>query len=521
MNKRRRFIISCCAALLAVGCGADIAKIKHDCVAVDAVPPIAPDYAGITLPPNIAPLRFSLRDSCSACVAEIASVKGSPIVVRGEKNAVCVGAAPWKRLLSENAGNPLRVTVYTRRGRGAWRRYAAIEDTIAAEPIDRYCTYRLLGFQYNFWSDLRECQRDLTSFDETVLVNTQSNAVQNIGELRCVNCHTPMNGDPSRFVLQLRSKAYGAETLIAIDDSVATLASRLGHAAWHPAGGFVAFSVYKVQQYFHAADSRLLDVYDNNSGIVVYDVAGRKLLPSPLLDRPGVLETWPAWSPDGRNLYFCAAPVLWSDYAGEPPDNFNKTRYSLLRIPFDAVNKTWGAVDTVLSAAKTGLSIALPRLSPDGRFCLFCMQDFGPYPYTRPSSDLYLMDVATRGIRKLPVNSEYHESWHCWSGSGRWILFSSKRGGGMFTRLYISHIDSAGNAGKPFILPQADPAFYDSFLKCYNVPELARGPVRFSERQLLRAIRARRVISVPVSPETAPATADTSPTGWSTTGGRE
>jgi hypothetical protein len=396
-----------------------------------------------------------------------------------------------------------------------------IEDTVAREPIDRYCTYRLLGFQYNFWADLRECQRDLTSFDETVLVNTQSGGLGSVREQRCVNCHMPMNGDPGRFVLQLRGKTYGAETILATGDSVVTLDSRLGHAAWHPGGGFVAFSVYKVQQYFHAAGARMLDVYDNTSGIVVYDVALRKLLPAPMLYRRGVLETWPAWSPDGRYLYFCGAAVPWSDAAKEPPDDFNKTRYNLLRVAFDPVGKTWGGMDTVLSAEKTGLSIALPRISPDGRFCLFCMQDFGPYPYTRPSSDLYLMDLATRGVRKLPVNSEYHESWHCWSTNGRWILFSSKRGSGVFTRLYISRIDSLGNASKPFILPQADPAFDDSFIKCYNVPELAKGPVRFSERELLKAIRARRAVSVPVSPKSAPPSFGTVPGGWSPAGGRE
>jgi hypothetical protein len=521
-SRCRWLILFCCAALFS-GCQPDLATIKRHCVAVDRLPNITPDYAGITIPPNIAPLNFSLRDSSAACVAEISSVNGPAVAVRGEKGAISIREAAWKRLLSENVGKLLRITVYSRDCRGAWRHYAPIENAIAAEPIDRYCTYRLLTFQYSYWSDLRECQRDLTSFNETAFLNTE-NCAQNYSpnnSLRCVNCHTPLNGDPSRFVLQLRSAAYGCETLIADADTVTTLLSRLGHAAWHPSGRFIAFSVYKVQQYFHAVGRQFIDVYDNNSGIVIYDVAARKIVPVPRLNKPGVLETWPAWSPDGGSLYFCSAPVPWSDYNKEPPDNFNKTKYSLLRIPYDIAHNKWGTVDTVLSTAQTGLSIALPRLSPDGKFCLFCMQPYGAYPYTQPGSDLYLMDVATKKYRKPPINSDYHESWHSWSKNSRWILFSSKRGAGMLTRLYISYIDSAGNARKPFILPQADPTFYDSFIKCYNVPELAIAPVRFSERQLLKAIQAQHTVTVAIPANGAVRSADTSANGPWSVGGRE
>ena len=161
------------------------------------------------------------------------------------------------------------------------------------------------------------------------------------------------------------------------------------------------------------------------------------------------------------------------------------------------------------------------KLSPDNRFCLFCMQNYGAYPHTQVSSDLYLMDVATRQYRKLPINSEYNESWHSWSKNGRWILFSSKRGGGIFTRLYISYIDSAGNTRKPFLLPQRNPAFYDSFIKCYNVPEFATAPVRFSERRLLKAIRSRHTVTVPLPQNTLAGSADTSPNRWSSVGNRE
>jgi hypothetical protein len=493
MNNLLGIIFVCFTALLC-GCRPDLATVKRGCTVVDRLPVIKPDYAGITVPPNIAPLNFVLLDSCAACVAEIASVNGLPIVAWGRKGAVRIDAAPWKRLLAENAGKQLRVTLYARGKRGPWRRYTTIEDTIAAEPIDRYCTYRLLGFLYNYSSDLRECQRDLASFEEKTLVKARNYA------WGCVNCHMPMNNDPHRFVLQSRSTAYGSETLVADGDSITTLSSRLGYTAWHPGGKYIAFSVYKVQQYFHAVGRQFIDVCDNNSHIVIYNVEKRTVEPAPLLNQPEVLETWPAWSPDGRYLYYCSAPVQPGYFTTEPPENFEKVRYSLVRIEFDADRYLWGAVDTVLSPRQTGLSIAQPKLSPDNRFCLFCMHNFGAYPHTQVTSDLYLMDIATRQYRRLSINSEYNEAWHSWSKNGRWILFSSKRGGGIFTRIYFSYIDSAGNPHKTFLLPQRGPEFYDSFIKCYNVPEFAVAPVRFSERQLLKAIRTRQTVSVPIPP---------------------
>lgn len=530
MNNMCRMVL-CCSILLIAGCNDNIAYVKKHCTAIGQLPKVKPDYAGIAIPPNIAPMNFMVLDSSSACFAEFASVNGKPFVVHGRKKTISIAAPAWKKLLSDNKGNPLRITIFTKDQKGRWFRYQDIVNTIAAEQVDRYCTYRLLNFQYSYWRELRIAERDLTSFAERTLVNTEnytqnfnandSNSESQNAGFKCVNCHTPMNNDPQHFILQLRSTAYGSETLIASGDSITLLSSRLGHASWHPGGKYIAFSVYKVQQYFHAVGRQFIDVYDNNSFIVMYDVINRKVIAVPELSKKEVLATWPAWTPDGKFLYFCSTDVPWSDYKKEPPDNFNKTKYSLMRIAYNAENNSWGSVDTILSAQVTGLSISLPRISPDNRFCVFTMQNHGPYPYIDASSDLYIMEIATKNYRKLPVNSEYNESWHSWSKNGKWMIFSSRRGGGIFTRLHLCHIDSAGNAGKPFVVPQRDPAFYDSFVKCFNVPEFAIEKVRFTERQLFSAVNSRKRVSVPMPKNTAVQIADTTKNGWSSVESRE
>jgi len=216
------------------------------------------------------------------------------------------------------------------------------------------------------------------------------------------------------------------------------------------------------------------------------------------LNRSDSLETYPAWSPDGRNLFFCRAPRLWTDTVNAPPVNYDKVRYDLVRVSYDAASGRWGKAQVVLSAAQTGKSMLLPRVSPDGRFLLFCMADYGCFPVFLPSSDLYVVDLAEAektnvfAYKKLEVNTPFSESWHTWSSNSRWIVFSSKREGGLLTRLFISRIDAAGHASKPFILPQKDPDFYGSFLETFSLPELVKVPVTVHEREFGRALRKGR-----------------------------
>ncbi|MBN2189107.1 MAG: PD40 domain-containing protein [Chitinispirillaceae bacterium] len=490
MNGRRLLAVFGAAALCA--CRGDVADLQRQCMPVDRFPAISPDYAGIVIPPVIAPLNFAVAEPGTACRAVFSSRRGGTIAVAGRGMSIRIPAGPWHELLEKNRGGLLRIDLYVRDTAGQWLRFRTMEDTIADSPIDRYCTYRFMHFVYNYSADLRIVERDLFSFRESLLLGTKNYA------WGCCNCHTPNRSEPGSFVLQSRSRRFGSATLVARGGTISNLDTKLGYPAWHPGGGMIAFTVNRVQQCFHAAGGGFVDFYDNNSDIVIYDVVTKKIVPVPQLNRKETLETWPEWSPDGRHLYFCGAPVLWTDFKKVPPDNFDKVRFGLFRIAYDEIRKAWGPVDTVLSPEKTDLSISQPRLSPDGRFVLFCMHEYGGYPNTQASSDLYLLECATNAVRRPGISSAFSESWHGWSANGRWILFSSKRDNGKFTRLYFSFVDSGGNAHKPFILPQKDPAFYGSCIKYYNFPEFAAAPVPFSEREILGAVKSREKTGVPV-----------------------
>lgn len=61
--------------------------------------------------------------------------------------------------------------------------------------------------------------------------------------------------------------------------------------------------------------------------------------------------------------------------------------------------------------------------------------------------------------------------------NGRWVIFSSRRDDGVFTRPFMAHIDANGQESKPFELPCADPDYHRQLLRSYNIPEFMLGPV--------------------------------------------
>ncbi len=96
-----------------------------------------------------------------------------------------------------------------------------------------------------------------------------------------------------------------------------------------------------------------------------------------------------------------------------------------------------------------------------------------------------MLDLTTKELSPLTLaNSPDVESYHSWSSNGRWAVFSSRRDDGLYTRLYITHIDENGEASKAFMLPQKDPGYYHSLMKSYNVPEFVKGEVKDRMREL-------------------------------------
>jgi hypothetical protein len=478
MSLMRQSVFRLSLVLLAgagVSCGPRSVTFPREPVASVVRPArVHPDYRDLWVPPNLAPLNFVIDEPGQAYAVRIRGANGSPIEVTARAPGIRIPEQPWRTLLGTNLGGPIYFDMFVQDPARGWQRFATSTNQVAREPIDATLVYRFLKPLYNFYAELGIYQRSLEGFDvKPVLENRDFGG-------RCLNCHTFLDRRPDQFALHIRGVPGAQPMLLVQSNAVTRVDKTAGYLSWHPSGRLLAFSANKLSLFFHT-QGETRDVFDAESNLGLYWVTSNFVASPPPIAQSDRLETWPSWSPDGRFLYFCSAPKLRRE-------RYRQVRYDLMRIGFDIDNNRWGEPERLVSAADTGLSAAQPRVSPDGRWLLFCLAKHGHFPVYQPSSDLYLMDLTTRQFRRLEINSDQADSWHCWSGNSRWVVFSSKRGNGLFARPHFAHVDDAGRFSKPFVLPQSDPAFYDACVQTFNVPEFVRGPVQVSPDRLARAI---------------------------------
>jgi len=129
----------------------------------------------------------------------------------------------------------------------------------------------------------------------------------------------------------------------------------------------------------------------------------------------------------------------------------------------------------------------LPSVSPDGRYLVFTLHDYGTFSIWHKEADLYLLDLHNGKTSKMDLNSDATESYHSWSSNGKWLVFSSKRGDGLTARPYFSYFISPDSTGKPFVLPQKDPTLYERLEKTFNRPEFVTGKISPGTRDFVKA----------------------------------
>jgi hypothetical protein len=445
----------------------------------ESIPDISPDYTSTVLPPNIAPLNFVIKENGEKYYVKIHSDHSREIKILSRNQKIVIPKRKWRNILKNNRGKSILIDIYIKNQAGKWEKFRTIINTIARDEIDSYVAFRLINPAYILWEKMGIYQRDIESYSmKPVLLNRTT-------EKNCMNCHTFCSNNPDKMMLHLRgfpggTILYNNGTLQMLNTGTQFTMSSCVYPSWHPHGDIIAFSVNKIKQKFHSAGHKSQTVIDRASDLVLYDINKNMLTTSPKVST-GRLENLPNWSPDGKYLYFISGPK----YNENVPDTLIK--YDLMRITYDINTNKWGEVDTVLLSEETGKSITFPEVSPDGKYLLFCMTDYGYFSIYSPASDLYLMDLNSFKYKKLDINSDHVESFHSWSSNSRWFLFSSKRIDGLNSRIFFSYIDEEGNVHKPVLLPQRDPEFYSTFIYNFNRPVFIKEKVRLSSKELTKA----------------------------------
>ncbi len=458
------------------------------------LPKIYPDYIDVTVPVNMAPLHFQLMPVADK----------TDVVTRfkcGDEEIVCDGrkAMPdisdWQRLVAAGTQKsaPITVEVFENKANG-WVRYRPFNITISPDSIDSWLSYRLISPSYVAFEELTINQRNLESFDERIIYNNMLCSEEAEGQ--CINCHNYQQWNPNR--MQFHARLNHGGTLINYDGQLrkvnlktdSTISAGV-YPAWHPTLPFIAYSTDKTHQMFHTHDINKVEVFDTQSDLILYDLERNEVLN--VENSTDEFEVFPAWSPDGQWLYYSSAHFEKDDTTGMEEQiirRYKEIRYNVYRKPFDAQSRTFGERELVFDAASRGLSATLPRISPDGRWLMLSVGGWGCFHIWHRDADLWIAELDAQRTRPWKeVNSSHTEAYHTWSSNGRWIVFSSRRDDGNFTRPFFAHVDKAGNATKPFELPTEDPDYHRQLLKSYNIPELMRGPVTITPQSFADALK--------------------------------
>ncbi|MBO4906196.1 MAG: PD40 domain-containing protein [Bacteroidaceae bacterium] len=478
--------------LLITGCTSS-PTLPTDYSSVKQQAPIYPDYRDITIPVNIAPLNVWVQDSLAD---EVVVQIGDMTVGTDSDGKTDIDAELWRSLLAKNAGGKLVMQVYAHRQQG-WVRFSSDTIHVASEPIDSFLSYRLIEPGYELYRQLGLYQRDLTSFDEFAIY--ENNRTYDDEHNHCVNCHNYQAYDTERMLFHVRAMHGG--TMLIDHGNVRKIAIRHDsilaagvYPSWHPTLPLVAFSTNKTGQAFHMLHPEKIEVIDEASDLLIYDAEHNTV--RNLLRTDSCMETFPCWTPDGTRLYYCSArvPEMSQDNSQhELLMHYDSLFYNIYSMPFDPATRTFGEPRLEVDAASQGKSASVPRISPDGRWLLYTLGDYGQFHIWHKSARLWAKETDTEGLGQELFSQ--HGSYHTWSSNGRWIVFSSRQDDGNFTRPYICYFDNEGKAHRPFMLPQRDPESNLFLLKSYNVPELSKHRVPVSAEELQQAVYNQQAIT--------------------------
>lgn len=479
-------IIYVCLLMVICSCSYN----PHDVIKADCKLVIYPEYQDVSLPCNIAPLNFLVRNEGVEAVE--ARVEGLTQLSKG--NMIQWDIDAWKQLISEHVGDTLRVQV-TACINDQWLQFDDLKWYVSPDSVDSYITYRLIEPGYEIWHEVEIEERCIENFETRILADGKQ-----LGN-RCMNCHTHGGNEGQYSYFHIRGDKGGTFVnrngkfeKMALNN-VKTNGSAV-YGDWHPTGRFGVFSTNIIIPAFHADPALRLEVYDTQSDLCIADFEKQRMITSPLVSQTDhMFETFPCFSADGNSVYFCSAENPCGDTIPRAEDMQTKVKqlhYSLKRIGFDAKNGDFvGPIETVI-AATDSTSFHFPRFSPDGQWLAYCESKYGTFPIWHMETRIVFASAQqpARVINRTRIQATYHT----WSHNSKWIAFASKEYDTQYGRVHLVHISPDGTLSKPLVLPQAEPNHDDLFLRSYNIPDLSMHPMPFGHDQVKQLLESSKAI---------------------------
>jgi hypothetical protein len=488
-----KLVVLVLGLLFCIKCSPD----RSTSIKINRRPVISPDYTDVTIPPNIAPMNFSILEKGESFnVVATSRNTGYQITISSSGGVIRFPQTVWKKLLKGSEGDSIIFKIYSiNYAEKRKEEFKSFSMIVAKEKIDPYLVYRLIYPGYYSWSEIKIVQRSTEDFSEHTVLENQ------ILEKNCANCHSFNNNNPARFMIHVRGSLGGTYfvedgKITRTDPKTDVMSGSATYPSWHPGGRFVAFSSNQVKQSFYSQAGKSIEVFDLSSLLVLYDRKNNEIVPITDIDTAKHLQTFPSWSPDGKYLYFCRASQKINSSVPEL-EQIKNTHYDLVRKSFNADTRSFGETEIVYKASESDRSASFPRISPDGKYMVFTLADYGTFPIWHHEADLYMLNMQSNDVSRMNINSSETESYHSWSLNSNWLVFSSKRVDGRSARPYFAHVDSSGNVGKEFLLPQKDPSIYNRMLESFNIPELVTGKIKINPRDFAKAAKQPQLKASP------------------------
>ncbi len=249
-----------------------------------------------------------------------------------------------------------------------------------------------------------------------------------------------------------------------------------------PDGRYVVSTLHDCEIFVDRKDLEYSQLFFPFKGIlVVYDRKEKRYFELPGANDSLFVQSNPCWTPDGKTILFTRAKAKHYNESGihngsvaksqdqERYKKFEKTyldrdslfKFDIYTLPFN--NGKGGKATPVEGASKNGLSNYFPKVSPDGKWLMFCQAE--SFMLLQKDSKLLIMPLAGGKPRVMNCNSQNMNSWHSWSPNSKWLIYSSKMFG-PYTQLFLTHINDDGTDTPPVYL---DNFSFENFAN--NIPE--------------------------------------------------
>jgi tetratricopeptide (TPR) repeat protein len=254
-----------------------------------------------------------------------------------------------------------------------------------------------------------------------------------------------------------------------------------------PNGRYVVSTLKDCEIFVDRKDLEYSQLFFPFKGIlVIYDKLNSRYFELEGANDTAFVQSNPCWSPDGKYIYYTKARARHFEESGihhgsvaKPEDAaryrvFEKhflnrdslVKFDIYKIPFN--EGKGGIAEPVPGASNNGYSNYFPKVSPDGKWLVFCRAE--SFMLLQKDSKLFMTSTDGGEVRQMTCNTDNMNSWHSWSPNSKWLVFASKAFG-PYTQLLLTHVDEEGKDSPPVLLERFSFEKYAN-----NIPEFVNVP---------------------------------------------